>query len=199
MSTSRNSKQRRNKKSRLSGGYEDINETAIQAQRNQSDSLFKQNTLASNNIYDTVSAVDYGQTLETRGGKLNQKQNRQQRKSEGGKCPFSGGCFTCSKGKKKLSTLSQLFAKLIPKLYSQYQKRSPKTKTSNKKKIVKGGLLDWSDWDGSYVWKPNPTSGVFKFDDNIMDTGFLNLSNRTNQGIYNVDTSLTDYTSSLGR
>ena len=196
---SRNSKNSRNLRNRIRGGYEEaLDENALISQRNQTDNLFQSNSLTnSNNIYDTVASVNYDENVGTRGGSrggCSCNQNKQLRQS--------GGCFTCPKGKKKLNMLTNIFAKLIPKLYAQYKKNPSKSpgKVKNNKKVLKGGLLDWSDWDGSYKWQPNPQSGVYKYDENILNTNFLNLSaDRKNQGIYNVDTSLTDYTSALAR
>jgi hypothetical protein len=192
-------------RNRFSGGYEEtLDENALISQRTQTDNLFQSNSLSTtNNIYDTVASVDYGMSLSTKGGSRKNRNNicsECGNRQNGGNTCIKGGCFTCSKGKKKLNMLTNIFSELIPKLYAEYKRKSSKSANKKQKKVVKGGLLDWSDWDGSYKWHPSPQSGIYKYDENILNTNYLNLSaDRKNQGIYNVDTTLTDYTSALGR
>ena len=108
---------------------------------------------------------------------------------------FKGGCTTCPKAKKKISSVVRQFSKLIPEYYILYNSKSKK---KGQKKELKGGneYNNMFNWDGHYEWKQNSVLNSGNYSMDIFDVNNLNFSgNRKNDGIYNIDTTLTDHTS----
>ena len=174
-----------------------------------SDNLSKSEQLNSKSIYDSVNDADYGGSYNTlKGGCLTCSSKKN----------MSGGCFTCPKGQDKINIIIRQFSILIPKFYNQY-KKTDKTKTyeKSKKPVIKpvikpanvkakkqakkvykgrGGLFD--NWNGTYEWKPNINKSETLFSSSIFDINNLNFnSERKNKGIYEVNTTLSDFTSHL--
>lgn len=118
------------------------------------------------------------------------------------KC-MKGGCFTCKHTKSKSDKAYRLLVIAIPKYYKLYIKTNKthnKNKKPNKKYKRRGGSSYMSDWDGQYVWKQNENHDGDLYDNSILNISSLgNTNERQTKGIYSLDTSLTNYTSTLAR
>lgn len=129
------------------------------------------------------------------------------------KC-MKGGCFTCKHTKRKSDNAYKLFIIAIPKYFKLYSINTRKTpnkkiaikstdnrhKRHNHHKRRRGGNSYMSDWDGRYVWKQNVNNDGDLYNNNILDISSLgNTNQRQTKGIYSLDTSLTNYTSTLAR
>jgi hypothetical protein len=57
--------------------------------------------------------------------------------SGGSESEYSGGCFTCKKGAKKITHIYSTIHIIIPKLYSKYSKKTKKVAKPTKTVIKK--------------------------------------------------------------
>ena len=178
------------------------------------------------NLYDNVSAVDYSMNPNTKGGakrrvkkvqkntssskssssKMLQGQQTQRQERQQVQQPIIvGGCLTCPKGKKKILSILKLLTVLIPKQYAQYKKMFNKgtqtkpIKKTNKRHNKKGGSAWFGESDHCLECSKLENSKLFeqKYNPQIMDTTYMNFYDGKPYGIYNLDTSLTDYTSRM--
>lgn len=141
-----------------------------------------------------------------------QRQQIQQRQQTQQRQPIIvGGCLTCPKGKSKILAVLKILTVVIPREYSKYKKQFNKTTQTKQykqnkpvvRKQKRTGRKTGGDWFGTdHCLECNKLTNADtyqkKFDANIMDTSYMNFYDAKPYSIYNLDTSLTDYTSRMG-
>jgi hypothetical protein len=134
-----------------------------------------------------------------------QRQQFQRQQSQSQKQPIiAGGCLTCPKGKKKILAILKILTVVIPRQYAKYKKTfnkgtqtKPAVKNHRKNGKKTGG---WWETDHCLECTKLSNTEIYqkKFDPQIMDTTYMNFYDAKPHSIYNLDTSLTDYTSRMG-
>jgi hypothetical protein len=194
------------------GFYDDGNNLSenvgkLESSRLAQDDAANKNQLIEDSTHANIGGADYGLQFSTLKGGMRAGCNTCKNMKQG------GGCLTCPKGQGKIIAIVRTFSIVIPKYFKQYKAISKEDKPESDTNTIKYTTRPAKKPAKKPVKKPakkpmtrKPKQGggivssslwgdELKYSNDLRDLSGLKLDSQKTAGVYNIDNTLSAYTS----